>query len=109
MKNQAQEIQARTQMYQLMMQTPGLSVEWMLKDMLRVLDPRINYEDAIDIGALSIVAMNGMQQATANRGGEADPEAQGDKGASNAPTPEPGGQQGPQPAPPPGSTTASIM
>lgn len=100
-KNQAHEIQVRTQMYPMLMQVPGLSQEWVLKDMLKIMDPRINYEDAIDTNAASIIAMNGMQQAAANRG---DPAAQGPAGASNAPTPEPAGAPGPKPAdePPPG-------
>lgn len=95
-KNQGQEVQVRTQLYPHMMQVPGLSQEWLLRDMLRTMDPTIVYEDAVSLGALSIVAQNGMEQASANAG-EGSPEAQGPQGASNAPRAETGGQVGAQP------------
>ncbi|MDG3089234.1 hypothetical protein P7F88_25560 [Vibrio hannami] len=67
----------------LLFQIPGVSPEWVMKYLIRVLDDRIDYEDALDMSALSIVAMNGQAQAMANGGG-AQP---GQGGAANAPQP----------------------
>lgn len=100
-KNQAHEIQVRTQMWPILSALPGISPERIAKDTLNVMDSRLNLEDWIEPGALSIVAMNGQLQAAANRGPESDPNAQGPAGRSNAPQREAPGQQGPQPAPPP--------
>lgn len=66
--NQAQEVTIRERIYPLLMQLPGLKPEYMVKDLLRTMDDRINYEDAIDMDMLPIQAMNGQMQASANRG-----------------------------------------
>lgn len=84
--NQAQEVQIREKVFPLLYQLPGVNAEYLVKDLLRVMDDTISYEDAIDMGALSIMALNGTVQAEANASG-GDPEAQGSEGASNAPTP----------------------
>lgn len=106
-KNQAHEIQVRTQMYPLMFQIAGLSQERMAKDMLNVMDNRISFEEFVDVGALSVVAMNAQKQAAQGGiGTPADPAAQGGEGAGNAPTPEPPGQQGPNGNVPPPAMAA---
>jgi hypothetical protein len=117
-KNQSQEVQTLTQIAPLMMQTPGYSAEWFARHMLNLLDPRIMPEDALEYGALSIQAQNGLAQATANAtpiGGApvapvgAAPEAQGPQGIANAPTPQPGaGAPTPQP-PRPNEAPTSVM
>ncbi|MBP8216064.1 MAG: hypothetical protein KAX54_00275 [Thauera sp.] len=96
-KNAAAEIQARTQMFPLIAQVPGLSSERVGRDLLRTMDPNSRWEDWVQVGAPSIVAANGMMQASANAGGTSAPGAQGVEGASNAPTPETPGRLGPQP------------
>lgn len=96
LQNQAVEVQVRERLFPILMQMPNVNPEWALRDLLRVLDDRMDYEDAIDMGALSIVAMNGQVQGAANRGGINAPEAQGSSGISNAPTPAMPQQQGPQ-------------
>ena len=102
-RNQAQDIQVRTQMYPMLFQISGLSQEKMAKDMLNVMDPRITYEDFIDYGALSVVAANsGPPQPPV--GAPNAPTAQGAQGAANAPTPEAGGVPKPtQPQEAPGA------
>jgi hypothetical protein len=99
-KNQAHEVQVRQQMYPFLLQTPNLDPDKFARDMLSVLDDRIQYEDWQKPGTPSIVAMNGMAQAEANAAGKADaaadPNAQGPKGASNAPQQGAPGQTGPQ-------------
>ena len=84
--NQAQEVQIREKIMPLLFQVPGIKVESVGKDLLRVMDDSIVYEDWIDMDMLSIMAMNGVTQAQANASG-GDPEAQGGEGASNAPAP----------------------
>lgn len=66
--NRAQEVQVRERVYPLLFQIPGLSHEQMARDLLRVMDDGVRYEDWIDLNAMPIVAALGMQQAAANRG-----------------------------------------
>ena len=96
-KNQAHEIQVRTQMYPFLIQTPNIDPEKFARDMLSVLDDRIRFEDWQKDGLPSIIAMNGQAQAAANLGDpSAAPEAQGPDGASNAPQQQAPGAPGPQ-------------
>jgi hypothetical protein len=83
LQNQAHEVQVRERVYPLLFQIPGLSPEWLARDLLQTLDDRMDYEDAIDMNALSIIAANGQLQGEANRGG-----------ADNAPRPGMPQQQG---------------
>lgn len=68
--NQAQEIQNAERMVPLLLQIPGISPEWMAREMLRRMDDRINLEDAFSPGAPSIQALNAqmMKQAEAAAG-----------------------------------------
>jgi hypothetical protein len=82
--NKAQELANIERVAPFMLQTPGLSPEWFLKFLLRTLDTRIDYEDAITEGLPSITAMNGAKQV--GTGDPAtDPNAQGGAGGQNAP------------------------
>jgi hypothetical protein len=98
--NQAQEVQVRERVYPLLFQLPGIKHEMLAKDLLKVLDDGINYEDWIDMDALPVQALNGQMQASANRGGEggAEGDGQGDNGeggGDNAPNPPEPGNAGP--------------
>lgn len=91
--NQAQEVQVRERVYPLLFQLPGIKHEKLAKDLLKVLDDGINYEDWIDMDALPVTALNGQMQAEANRGDmEGD---NGEGGADNAPNPPEPGNAGP--------------
>lgn len=85
--NKAQEIQNATQMLPLLLQIPGLSPEWLAREMLRRLDDRVDLSDAFASGMPSIAALNSTKQV-AGPGGQ-DPNQQGDKGAQNTPSTEP--------------------
>jgi hypothetical protein len=95
--NQAQEVQVRERVYPLLFQLPGIKHEALAKDLLKVLDDGINYEDWIDMDALPVTALMGQMQAEANRG-EMEADGQGDNGEggeSNAPAPPEPGPAGP--------------
>lgn len=93
-RNQAQDVQMRERIYPLLFQIPGLKHEKMAKDLLHVMDDNVHYEDWVDMDAMSIMAFNGAQQATANRGAPMEGEGEGNNGeggGDNAPAPpEPG-------------------
>jgi hypothetical protein len=89
--NRAQEVQVTERIAPLLFQMPGLKHEWLLRRMLKILDDGINYEDAVDMDALPIVAMNGMMQANANKGGM----QEGKGGSNNASAPPEPGPAGP--------------
>ena len=80
--NRAQEIQNATQMMPLLMQIPGMSPEWMAREMLRRLDDRLDLSDAFQAGLPSIQMLNGVKQISAGGGGD-DPNAQGPQGTQN--------------------------
>lgn len=86
--NQAQEIQNAERMVPLLLQIPGISPEWLARDMLRRMDDRINLEDAFAPGAPSIQALNAQLTKAA--------EAAAGAGAGAEPA-EAGGQPGSQP------------
>jgi hypothetical protein len=86
--NKAQEIQNATQMMPLLMQLPGMSPEWMAREMLRRMDDRLDLGDAFAAGLPSIQQLNGQKQMSSGGPG-ADPNAQGAQGSSNAASTEP--------------------
>lgn len=92
--NQATEVQVMERLFPILMQMPNVDPEWALTKLLQTMDDRLNVEDAIKMGELSITALNGQLQGAANRG--AMPEAQGGQGALNAPQPAMPQQMGPQ-------------
>jgi hypothetical protein len=86
--NKQQEIQNATQMMPLLLQIPGLSPEWLAREMLRRLDDRVDITDAFAAGIPSIQALNGMTQPPSGEPGS-DPNQQGAEGANNAPSTQP--------------------
>lgn len=89
--NKAAEIQNAQLIFPMLMQIPGLSPEWMAKEMLRRLDDKLDLTDAFAAGLPSIQMMNATAQALAPDAAAsgADPRAQGGQGAGNAPSTEP--------------------
>lgn len=92
--NQAVEVQMIERLFPLLIQMPNVDPEWALKKLLSTLDDRLNYEDAVKMGELSISAMNGQLQGAANRGTA--PMAGPQGGSANAPQPDMPQQSGPQ-------------
>ena len=91
--NQAQEVTIRERVFPLLFQLPGLKPEKMAKDLLRIMDDSIIYEDWVDMDALPVTAMNGQLQASANRG-DAEPGAPAGGGANGPAPPEPASSLG---------------
>lgn len=81
--NKQQEIQNATQMMPLLLQIPGLSPEWLAREMLRRLDDRIDLTDAFAAGLPSIQALNSTKQMPSGDPGS-DPNQQGAEGGNNA-------------------------
>lgn len=86
--NQAQQIQNASQIFPLLMQIPGLSPEWMAREMIRRMDDKLDLTDAFAEGLPSIQSLNGAR-AISTMGGASDPSAQGSAGGQNAPSTEP--------------------
>lgn len=102
--NKAMQIQNFERLAPIMLQIPGLSPDWLLKEAIRRLDDGLDPTDAIKSGLRSIVAQNSQKTLEAATGNPAtDPSMQGGAGASNAmPAPGAPGADGPAPAPSPG-------
>lgn len=90
--NKQQEIQNATQMMPLLLQIPGLSPEWLAREMLRRLDDRVDLTDAFAAGVPSIQAINAAKPMP-GPGGPAEPgnepQNQGARGANNTQSTEP--------------------
>lgn len=82
--NQAVEINNWKFMLPFLLQMPGMNPSWILKETLRRLDDRMDLTEAIAAGTPSIMAQNKLDQITQGPPA-ADPNAQGDQGADNAP------------------------
>lgn len=85
--NQAQQVQAAQQIFPMLMQIPGVSPEWMARELLRRLDDKVDLTDAFAASMPSVMMMNRMQQMAgpdAQGQGNA-PADQGAEGANNAP------------------------
>lgn len=92
--NKQQEIQNATQIMPLLLQIPGLSPEWLAREMLRRLDDRVDLTDAFAAGIPSIQSLNAAgPPGMPGEGGPAEPGSepanQGAQGASNAPSTQP--------------------
>ena len=101
--NQAQEVQNIQALAPMLMQTPGITPEFLGRELVRRMDDRLDFSEAYAAGMPSIQAMNGAASAPtqgpaptsdpkANAGPQGPgggPEAQGDQGANNAPNPQP--------------------
>lgn len=84
--NQAVEIQNWTQMLPFLLQMKSIDPIWLARESIRRLDDRLDLTEAIAEGTPSMIAQNQMDQLST---GDAttDPNAQGAKGANNAPAP----------------------
>ncbi|MEQ9416656.1 MAG: hypothetical protein RJQ08_03835 [Salinisphaeraceae bacterium] len=93
--NQAQDIANFERMAPFIVQTPGIQPAWLSKRVVRLIDDRVDLEEAVADGIPSIVAQN---QAAQPSTGDAstDPGQQGGKGRDNAEK-QPGQPQGAQP------------
>ena len=94
--NNAAELQNIERIIPFLIQIPGIDPGFLAKELLKRLDDKMEFSEAITGGFPSIVAQNQLQGARENvqRGGEA-PEAQGGRGRGNAPQPSPrGGRKG---------------
>jgi hypothetical protein len=90
--NKAAEIANIEKIVPLLIQIPGVSPEWLARELIRRMDDKLDVTDALTGGLQSIVAMNGQKQmGTGNPA--TDPNMQGAKGGGNAAG---GGQQAPQ-------------
>lgn len=95
--NQQIEISNWQQMVPLLIQVPGLDPNWLLKEMLRRLDDRMDVTEALASGIPSIIAQNQQTQpGLPGQGPESNPNMQGGQGGSNAP--QAPGQPGSGPA-----------
>lgn len=102
--NQTQEIQNAKELMPFILQIPGISPEWLAREMLRRMDDRIDFAEAISAGP-SIAAMNSMSQPPAENPMD-DPTAQGAQGQNNAPDTGSPTSIGP---PAPGDTNPGFM
>ena len=92
--NKAAELQNIERIIPFLLQIPGIDPKFLAKELLKRLDDKMDFNEAVAENIPSIVAQNQMQGATANveRGGSA-PETQGGKGGSNAPKPKVAGRR----------------
>jgi hypothetical protein len=114
--NQSQEVAAAQRLYPLLMQMPGINPEFLVKELLRRLDDRLDLTQAFQSAMPSIVAMNSMAQASAPGAGAPAGAGQGPAGADNAARPEQPAPGGPPDqtgqltgAPPPGASPAPTL
>lgn len=97
--NKAQEVQVAQAIFPMLMQIPGISAEFMGRELLRRMDDRLDITDAFAPGVPSIMMMNRAPMGGAPGAGpgaaptaaqpEDDPNAQGPQGAANAPSTQP--------------------
>jgi len=82
--NQAVEINNWKEMLPFLIQMPGISPNWLARETVRRLDDNADLTEALSADMPSIMAQNGLAQISTGNPAT-DPNAQGDKGASNAP------------------------
>lgn len=86
--NQAVEVANMQRLLPLLMQIPGVQPMWLVKQVLRRMDDRMDLNDAVAEGIPSIISMNQQKQMAGPAGGtENDPNAQGPAGGQNSPVP----------------------
>ena len=94
--NKAQDLANFERAAPFILQIPGITPEWLARHVLKLVDDRIDLEQAVGEGLPSIVAMN--QQAQPSTGdASTDPAQQGGRGAANAEQ-QPSTTPGPQAA-----------
>lgn len=94
--NQAVEIQNLEKLMPFLLQIPGLNPTWLLKQMLRRMDDKLDVTEALAAGMPSVMAQNSMMQPSTGDPAS-DPNAQGGEGDDNGPPPDPerGGSDAP--------------
>ncbi|TGT76152.1 MULTISPECIES: hypothetical protein [unclassified Mesorhizobium] len=83
--NQAVEINNWKEMLPFLIQMPGISPNWLARETVRRLDDNADLTEALSADMPSIMAQNGLAQISTGNPAT-DPNAQGGKGAQNAPT-----------------------
>jgi hypothetical protein len=87
--NKAAELANMEKIVPLLMQIPGVSPDFLAKELIKRMDDKIDLTDALQGGLQSIVAMNAQKQMGSGDPAT-DPNMQGGQGASNGPAaPEP--------------------
>lgn len=104
--NQALEIANAERLYPLLLQIPGLTPEFLGRDLIRRLDDGFDFDSAFATGLPSVMAQNAQHAkmgggTTQGAGGANDPGAQGLNGAMNAPAPPDSGAGDELAVPPP--------
>lgn len=89
--NQAAEIANMQKLVPLLMQVPGISPDWLARELIKRMDDKMDLTDALQSGLQSIVMMNASKAIGVGGGGgmpgnpATDPNMQGAHGANNAP------------------------
>lgn len=94
--NQAVELENWNKILPFILQMPGINPTWIARETLKRLDDRADLTEALTEGLPSIMAQNGMAQASTGDPAT-DPNAQGAQGGNNAPLDD-GAQPGSGPA-----------
>jgi hypothetical protein len=82
--NAAQDLANFERVAPTLVQLPGVNPEYLAKTLLKLVDSKVNYEEAITAGLPSITSMNRLAQPSTGDPAT-DPNAQGGEGADNAP------------------------
>lgn len=93
--NKMQELQNVERIVPLLLQIPGISPDWLAREVIKRMDDGLDVTDALMAGMPSITALNAMQQPNLGDPGNA-PEQQGGEGANNSPMPTEERSPGPQ-------------
>lgn len=81
--NKVQELQNIERIVPLLLQIPGISPEWLAREVIKRLDDRLDVTEALAAGMPSITSMNSIQQPTAGDPSNT-PEQQGAQGSNNS-------------------------
>jgi hypothetical protein len=96
--NKAAELANMEKIVPLLIQIPGVSPDFLAKELIKRMDDKIDLTDALQSGLQSIVSMNGQKQV--GTGDPAtDPNMQGGQGGDNAPAAPEAPQDNQLPAP----------
>ena len=105
--NRDRELAAFERVAPFLLQTPGINPEWLARTQIKLLDARVDLEEAFTFGLPSITTMN--RQSQVGTGDPAtDPNQQGGEGGDNAQGPDQG-RGGAQAAYPAGGEPAPNM
>lgn len=85
--NQAIEISNMQKLLPMILQIPNIEPTWLAREVLRRMDDRLDLTEALVSGIPSIAAQN-MNRQTTGAPPQDDPNAQGGRGANNAPKPQ---------------------